>query len=529
MVKLFVTRRALLGKAAIQYLLRDEFSDDRAAAVDFATGTPAVPGPGTRLDKDTNSKMSQVAGLLSFATGGIGAGDPGRWWEIQARTAGRVLAAEITPAGIVNASAGVGWDANQADAITDSLNFAAAAALKFMANGAAAVTVGVYVAGTSYQIRVVQRATGMRAYIKGGTYTNWSLLWVSAAGVANGYPAIGALGATAIFTSDYARIPTPLFTGGVPLASDSFNRGNGSLHNSVTDGLAVEEAGGAGQVWTAVTWTIAGNVALNTPTTGADVIVDGAMTDSANWNEGVNWSIGAGVASLAGATASNLVAAIAPLTASTWYSVTYTITAWTAGYFGPLLGTNEITGTNVAATYTWTGVANGTAFGIWGNLGTGSIDNVSCLPLTLASLFSTVPCSSPDVLVEVAFTNAWYFYGYQAGIVVNLDNPAAPANFIIAYLDGQTNCVLDEWVAGVRTNKISAVVVYAANAKLKIVRSGTSCSVYYNELQVGTTQTMTANTNVNHGMFSTQATPTVDNLAIWARGTNGEYAILDKF
>jgi len=248
---LISTRRALLGGLrgldAIPWLLRDEFWDTRAAGA--MDGTPATPGPGTRVVTDTNGKLTIGAGVANFATGGVGVGNPGMWWDVQARAAGRLLIAYITPSGVVNAHAGIGWDANQAGALTDSLNFAAGGVLQFVANGAAAYTVGAFTA-VPYTVAIVQRAAGMYVFIKGGTFTTWTLLTISAAGNAAAYPAIEALGATSVFTADFGRRTAALWNPPL-LASDTFTRANGAMGTTETTG---PEA----QVVTARTWTAIG-------------------------------------------------------------------------------------------------------------------------------------------------------------------------------------------------------------------------------------------------------------------------------
>jgi len=92
----FSTRRVLLGAQGIRWLLRDEFTDTRSAG--NVNGTPATPGPGTRTVVDANSKLTVGAGVLNFATGGTGAGDPSLWWGVQAREAGRLLIVSTIPA-----------------------------------------------------------------------------------------------------------------------------------------------------------------------------------------------------------------------------------------------------------------------------------------------------------------------------------------------------------------------------------------------------------------------------------------------
>jgi hypothetical protein len=519
----------LSPSGAITYLLRDEFTTDRG--VGAVNGTPAEPGPGTRITVEAAGGAVSLVGGYAIMDGYAGSySDPVLYYaDIITRTAGRLAKMVVYFPG---ASIGGCWGFN---AVPGGWNIAEATATssgnRIRFNGID--TDGLVAAGSAIPIVITLRATGYHVLYKSPTTGQWILAWVSATGAtaALNVGGFANYGNDTNVQPDYIRVPANLWVP-APLASDSFNRANGSLNASVTDGAAVEEAGGAGQTWTATNWTIAGNVALNTPTTGGNVIVNGAFAADTDWVHGVGWSIAAGVASIAGAASTDETAAVAPLTTNVWYQVTFDITALAAGSVGAVLGANVLrTKASIGTGLVSTGVATGTAFCLRGVAATLSIDNVACRALTLSTLVATVPVSSPDVLVELPITDGASNAGaHQVGIVVNLDDPANPQNFIIAYLNGNAGVQLDEYVAGVRTAKIAATAVtYSAGAKLKVVRSDTSCSVYYNEAQVGTTQTMTANTNVNHGMLATRNVPTVNNLAIWPRGTGGEYSRLDAF
>lgn len=111
--------------------------------------------------------------------------------------------------------------------------------------------------------------------------------------------------------------------------------------------------------------------------TGLELVVDGAMTDTANWNEGAGWAVAAGVATatLSGATLVPAVAIVAE--AGKRYRIKYTATV-TAGScdvtFGGTSGGNISAGNGntifVVATTTGTLVFTGTGF-------SGTLDDVS--------------------------------------------------------------------------------------------------------------------------------------------------------
>lgn len=519
------TRYPLLGGSGISYILRDEFSDTLAAGA--VNGTPATPGPGTRTVTDTGGILSLAGGQLIVA--GVGAGDDPRLTygtPAITREAGRILILAMA-----NTVTREYWGFSTANPATNAtgqpLFNRSAAVMSFRIAAAASVGIAATASFSKYAIRL--RATGAQLF---GYDTAWRLLYsVETGATATLYvcPACGYGAGAQVAASDYVRVPVPLWQI-APLASDSFDRSNGSLHASVTDGLAVEEVGGAGKVWTATTWTIATNVAKNTPGLGSDVIVNGAFAADTNWTKGANWAIGSGVATATAAT-EDLTQTVAPLTANLWYQITWTNGAGFSGYIGPVCGTvvgGSVTGAGSKLVII---PANGTGFAMRPDSGavTGTIDDVVCQPITMANLFATVPIGVADVLVELPITSSTTSTT-PIGIVVNLDSASNPQNFIIAYY-GMVGArvYVDEYVAGVRTNKITAVVTYAAGAKIKLVRDGTSLWCFYNEAAVGTVQTMTANTGTNHGALGTASTPTINNIAIFSRGTDGSYEALSSF
>ena len=280
--------------------------------------------------------------------------------------------------------------------------------------------------------------------------------------------------------------------------------------------------------WTGSTWAVVANKAVNTPVLGADVIVNGAFAADSDWTKGSNWAIAAGVATGTLAT-SDLTAAVAPLTVGSWYQVAYTLSAFAAGTVQAVVGGIAFPTHAANATYTETGRAGTTAFKFTGAGFTGSLDNVSAKLLVTAELFSSVAVSTADVLADVAVTLSAALGGLQAGLVVNLDSTSNPQNFILCYLDGRGNCVLEECVAGVTTIKFTTAITYSAGAVLRVVRSGTDCRVFYNNAAVGTVQTMSVLTATSHGLFSTSALNSLDGFTIWPRGTGNEYATLDAY
>lgn len=215
---------------AFSYFLDDRFITDRAAGA--VNGTTAEPGPGTRVVVDTGSRVVITGGNLSFAGGG-GAGDPSYWLDGISNVAGAVLLAEITPADVTGIR-DIGWDSNQISSMIHGVR-AFNADLLISSGGVGGATVGT-ISAVSHILAVVSRGSGNGFYplIKGGIYTDWTLLWIDASAfvMATTYPNMQARNAA---TCSYVRISVPTWLP-IPLAYDTFTRANGALGSSETTG-----------------------------------------------------------------------------------------------------------------------------------------------------------------------------------------------------------------------------------------------------------------------------------------------------
>lgn len=558
-----LTLMALLGDKKNIYLLDDRYSGETIPA-GSVNGTLATPGgtgsaaQNTRTPLDTNSKISVGSGVLDFATGA--AVNDALWYGLFTRAAGRLMVAKMILADVTSTPQ-LGWDSAQSGAILDMLKFTTTTGIQIVANGAAVLLVGAYTA-TTYYVAIVMRSTGIYWFIKGGLFTNWTLLWYSAVGSADAYPAIQAGSAIDIFTADDIRVPLSLWLP-TPLAYDTFTRANGAIGSS--EAVGPDSQATPVRVWTGATWTIATNKAVNTPATlGAEDVANGNMETGdppSNWTAGGTAVLdgvadertgGSGIQSISiKAGAGNYPYAYQALDnpAGTWVY----ITAW---------GKRILNAS--AVINTWNSAITGTQFvrklissGAWASgsltsrcLDDGSnillrndtnvlndeanYDDISVKPLTLSELISSVQVSNPNIIASVDITNT--SVGYQGGLCVRLDSTSAPANFIIAYLNctngtSITNLRLDKCVAGVYTNLISATITYSAAASLRIVADGSKVTVYYNNLIVGTTQTVSDAGILNNtlmGKFSTDVSYQFDNFTLMPVG-GGAYDVLDKY
>ena len=511
------------------YTLNDQFTTDLAAG--SVNGTSAEPTGGTRTVVDTNSKISISSGVLNFASGG-GATD-GIWYSSLSRSSGRVLITKI----VLPDTTGwfrVGWDTDTSGAINDRLAFNSGI-IYMSPNSGSSIVLGAYTAGI-YYVAGVMRGSGFYWYIKGGTFTNWTLLYITALGTASGIPAFGVDNTTvSTFTSDNIRIPTATWLP-TPLAYDTFTRGDGAIGNS-------ETTGPDSQTTPSLAWTggaISTNKNVITPSLGSEAVTNGGFdSDTSGWS-----SLNSTIASVAGGDSGNALE-ITPTggssqtlrqyvstTVGQWYSLSYAIKSGTSGnedahiYYAradsPYTTSYSLHKTSSASWVTYPQAFRN--LDITGRLnivkntstaGTMLFDTVSIKPLTLSSLFSTVSTSDADVIADA---NVTLTAGTQAGLVLNLDDTTTPANFIIVYHDG-TYVKVDEAVAGVYTNKQSTAVTYSAGATLRAIREGTKLRVYYNNALVGAELTMTANTNTIHGLFSTYSGNSFDNFTLWPRGS----------
>jgi hypothetical protein len=268
------------------WFLKDDFTDTRSAGA--VNGTSATPGPGTRTVTDTGNKISVGSGVLNLATGATVS--DGVWYPISTRTAGKTLLIKYTPADVTS-NISMGFDNTVGSTITDSILFGSASGIRLSLNLGSQFLVGAYAAATAYMIAAVQRSTGVHFFIKGGTFTNWTLLYSSILNSADVYPGISIRSATTIGTIDFVRIPGPMIAV-TPIGSDSFNRTNGAI--GTTDGAGAFETGGSGLTWTnrLGTWNVLSNAAAASALTGGigqvtvsvstvNVMVEAALTRSA--------------------------------------------------------------------------------------------------------------------------------------------------------------------------------------------------------------------------------------------------------
>jgi len=309
------------------------------------------------------------------------------------------------------------------------------------------------------------------------------------------------------------------------LAYDSFTRADaGSLGNTEPVGPLGGAVVRAWQTGAGSTWAISSNEAVNTPTEGADLVTNGNF---ANWtgDNPNNWVVPAEDANNyvtqnpAGecqimSNGGSIYISQAVFTIGTWYAVRLDCTARVSGALRVIDGSGNSAISSVGSVASYVGTFRATHANLIVNRVAAcnvTIDNVTAKALTLNTLFSSVEIGTANTDVQAEIDTL--VTDTRAGLVLNLDSVAAPANFVIAYHDG-TNAKLIKCVGGTYTSVISAATAYGAGQIIRVVKSGTSYSLYYNGVQVGITSTISDAgivSNTRHGLFSTYSGNQLDN------------------
>lgn len=532
----------------VTFSLEDQFTTDRTAGA--VNGSSAEPLGGTRTAINTSSKITISSGKLNFATGATV--NDGVWYPAQARANGKVLVGSITPSN-TNGDVVFGWDSNQTGLINDAVKFAAAGVLQVIPNGGTAITVGSYTA-TTYQVAGVLRSAGVYWFIKGGTYTQWTLLYATTAGTGDGYPAIQAGSTTSIFTADNIRIPTTTWLP-TPLVYDSFSRADGALgstENLNPDGISTPQA-----TWTGGTWNIGNGFAINQPSEGTELLSNPSFETGdppTSWyNQGTpttherssNYAHSGSYSLHLITDAVNEVEKQVPTVSNgVWYvSSGYMYKVASGDYQNLGLPSFNYTGIGVGSWQKLTTVGIGTVGNqfVAGPTYASEIyyDDVSLKALSLQELMASVVTNKADVVAEIEpkFESMSRNHTF-AGMVLRMDNADTPNNFILATISGDGanrwgRFTLTKYVSGTYSQLFTTDLQvvgsqYIQGRKLKVVLNGSSVKAYYDDKFLGeatVTDTGILN-NTLHGAFSTYSGDAVDNFQLWPVGKQGEFNAL---
>lgn len=165
------------------------------------------------------------------------------------------------------------------------------------------------------------------------------------------------------------------------------------------------------------------------------------------------------------------------------------------------------------------GLAISSYYGTWGAAG----GVAQCSALNSGIGLAGRDVGTADMIATVKVTRS----GGVAGLFVreNADDR------VMAVHNG-TNAQLIKRVSGVETTLINTAATYVAGAELRLICEGTKFRLFYNNVAVGSEQTI-SDTSLQAetlaGVYTTDTGNSFDDLVVYARGSGGEYAALGDF
>lgn len=303
--------------------------------------------------------------------------------------------------------------------------------------------------------------------------------------------------------------------------------------------FSVEPDGALPAPLTGSTWTIASGVAANTPTEGAEMFTDPGMenwasaTNLTSWTEytagtsthnqdstaphGGTYNMRMDIGAAGSRTETTQAVARTP---GVWYK----LRAWVKGSAAivpRLFADNQQPSATLPAgvTTSWLQAIGGYLCRInAGQIGVQSFgnnnlsihcDDLSHKALTTTELYAYIPPTVADATVKADWTFASQNTA-GAGILMNIDDPANPQNYVAIFLTGANNGV---WVSKVvngtpGASQVAALAAaYSAGATLEVRKTGTNYKVYYNGSQIDGGSGLTISdasiiNNTYHGLFS---------------------------
>lgn len=280
------------------------------------------------------------------------------------------------------------------------------------------------------------------------------------------------------WTKIFGGVPGVLGGGADLSFIDGFDRADGAIGNN----------------WTGATWTIASNVALNTPTPGEETVANGTFDeninnwiDSSNGGASISWNP-AGALSLNGVNASERARADQQIvtTAGRWYRASRTNGGTQNFFVGTAQGGSQLLSTQMGAgNATDTFLSTGAAAWLraeWSAVTT--IDNISVKSLSSLFAYQTLSPGPGNAQVKVLSSTTGAFIHGGLGLYVDDDN------YVIAYTDVRGGRIrLLKRVAGTPTVVANVVAAFSTGAMLEITRAANNLySVAYNDSVVISSQ-----------------------------------------
>jgi hypothetical protein len=508
-------RRLFNALNQLKYLLDDNFTTDRAAGA--VNGTNAEPSGPARNVVDTSNNLSTSGGYLVRAGGSVS--DPVlRYAAPLAREKGIILKWVLPTSGITI----VGYNA--------SIQLSAAEYIYSNSGSSIIVSIGAGISvygAPSYPLRLamVTRATGTFFFAENKLL---AINYVLAQALNVHVYSTGLVGNIL----DYIKMPQDKWLP-TPLASDSFSGLFG-----VTDGLGHAETTGIGSG--GASQSFVPNISITptspSPALGSEISTNGDFENTfvaglaPGWTKTTasvipseeNTIVHGGTKSqkFVGTVNNDGIFQYASTTAGNWYQISIWTNKEAAGTLRTGVATNggstvirsvdySATGWNqTLATFRATGSTSGAfALQAGATVVTAYMDDASYKQLTLSSLLSQPTTYSSTNYVAACTTTLTA--GTQAGIAVQVDNPANPTNGVFAYHDG-TNLVIAKLVSGTWTQLGTSVLSYSVGAQLLVKKIGTTYQVFYNGTfnYSGTISDASITSGTYHCLFSTFASNT---------------------
>jgi hypothetical protein len=284
--------------------------------------------------------------------------------------------------------------------------------------------------------------------------------------------------------------------------SDNFDRVDGAIGNGwISNGK----------------WTISGNAAICTPDLGANLTVNGGFGADTDWTKGTGWTIAGGVAvatNVAGGAALSQNA----YTVNNWYQSAWTILNRSAGG-ARVTGGGSWSGATRATDDTFTDYLPAVAvgFAVQGGIGSNliaQVDNITVKQVTKNQIHALrlFPHANPSA--QIAGTGP---IGALWGLMICANDPLNPTSYIAALCNGFYVYLVRVVNGTIYNPLITAAVAYGPGKILKVIKSGTSVQLWYDNVQRGTTQTVSdveINNNKYHGIFSVDPNAQLNDFAL---------------
>jgi hypothetical protein len=268
--------------------------------------------------------------------------------------------------------------------------------------------------------------------------------------------------------------------------------------------------------WIGDTWAIGAGVAVNMPTLGVEIVANGAFDSGASWTPQAGWAIGAGVAT--GTNPNSLLINSGATTAGIWCLAIGDLVRTGGSVVLQIGSASSPTFAATGAMLATLRATNANSYRVYGSSTfQGNVDNLSCKSVATATLFRTCNARTPDVVASADVTRG--STSVQVGVVLCVDDPSTPANYLVAYIDN-TNAKLDKCVAGSYTNLVSGAIAYTDGGAIEVSMLDGDVVLSYKGIEIGTSNVTDAGIidNTLHGLMSTDDSSSIDNFTLASSG-----------